>query len=133
MSIAVGHCDEINSPSKDIAVVAIEPDCKKQYGCLFCIHYLVHSDEADIHKLISFQYVIEAIRANAPNFEFSEDTFRDVAIRINAILEAVSQRSQASAELVVSIRKKYLIWVFSRHFGKGACSVMKRWGYTSNG
>lgn len=73
---------------------------------MFCIHYLVHSDEADIHKLISFQYVIEAIRANAPNFEFSEDTFRDVAIRINAILEAVSQRSQASAELVVSIREK---------------------------
>ncbi|WP_244185552.1 hypothetical protein [Ectopseudomonas oleovorans] len=106
VSIAVGHCDEINSPSKDIAVVAIEPDCKKQYGCLFCIHYLVHSDEADIHKLISFQYVIEAIRANAPNFEFSEDTFRDVAIRINAILEAVSQRSEASAELVVSIREK---------------------------
>lgn len=106
VSIAVGHCGEMNSPRKDVPIVAIEPDCKNQYGCLFCVHYLVHSDETDIHKLMSFQYVIEAIRANAPNFAFSEDTFKDVAIRIAAILDAISQRSQASAELVISMKEK---------------------------
>lgn len=105
-SIAVGHCDEMNSPSKDIPIVAIEPDCKTQYGCLFCIHYMVHSDESDIHKLMSFQYVIEAIRENAPNFEYSEETFKDVAIRIDAILDAISDRSDASAELVNSMKKR---------------------------
>lgn len=105
-SIAVGHCDEMNNPSKDIPVVAIEPDCKTQYGCLFCIHYVVHSDESDIHKLMSFQYVIEAIRENAPNFEYSEETFKDVAIRIDAILNAISDRSDASAELVSLMNKK---------------------------
>ncbi|WP_256593305.1 hypothetical protein [Pseudomonas sp. GP01-A14] len=107
--IAVGHCDEMNNPSKDIPVVAIEPDCKTQYGCLFCIHYVVHSDETDIQKLMSFQYVIEVIRENAPNFEYSEETFKDVAIRIDAILDAISERSDASADLV-KIMKKFLTW-----------------------
>jgi hypothetical protein len=106
VSIAVGQCDEMNNPSKDIPIVAIEPDCKTQYGCLFCIHYIVHSDESDIRKLMSFQYVIEAIRENAPNFEYSEQTFKDVAIRIDAILDAISSRSNASAELVNSMKKE---------------------------
>lgn len=106
ISIAVGHCDEMNNPSRDIPVVAIEPDCKTQYGCLFCIHYVVHSDESDIQKLMSFQYVIEAIRENAPNFEYSEETFKDVAIRIDAILDAISERSDASADLVKIMKKK---------------------------
>ncbi|MGF6398406.1 hypothetical protein ABH905_002072 [Pseudomonas frederiksbergensis] len=106
ISIAVGHCDSINSPEKDIPVVAIEPDCKTQYGCLFCVHYVVHSDELDVHKLLSFLYVIEGVRANAPNFEFSEEVFKDVVIRIDFILEAICKRSPEMASLVGSMRKR---------------------------
>ncbi|MCF5802868.1 hypothetical protein ALQ80_100838 [Pseudomonas coronafaciens pv. oryzae] len=106
VSIAVGHCDSIDSPEKDVSVVAIEPDCKTQYGCLFCVHYVVHSDELDIHKLLSFQYVIEGVRANAPDFEFSEEFFKDVVIRIDFILEAVCKRSPEIASLVGTMRKK---------------------------
>lgn len=104
--IAVGHCDEMNNPRKDIPIVAIEPDCNTQYGCLFCIHYLVHSDETDIHKLMSFKYVIDVVRENAPNFEYSEETFKDVAIRIDAILNAIAARSEASAKLVYSMNER---------------------------
>lgn len=104
--IAAGHCESIDSPQKDIPVVAIEPDCKTQYGCLYCVHYLVHSDEADIHKLMSFLYVIESVRANAPNFEFSEEIFKDLVVRIEVVLEAISERSAASAELVNAMRNK---------------------------
>lgn len=106
VSISVGHCEEIDKPQKDIPVVAIEPDCNTQYGCLFCVHYLLHSDEADIHKLLSFLYVIEGVRANAPNFQFSEEVFKDLVVRINAIVEAVSSRSVESAELVIAVKKK---------------------------
>lgn len=106
VSIAAGHCGKINSPEKDIPVVAIEPDCSSPYGCLFCVNYQVHSDETDVHKLASFQYVIDAIRNNAPVFQFSEETFKDLAIRIEVILDAISQRSQAASELVESIRSK---------------------------
>ncbi|MFO7071625.1 hypothetical protein P3E18_15325, partial [Pseudomonas aeruginosa] len=105
-SITIGHCDSFDSPEKDIPVVAIEPDCKTQYGCLFCVHYLVHSDESDIHKLLSFLYVIEGVRANAPSFEFSEEVFKDVVIRIDFILEAICSRSIEAEELVKSMRNR---------------------------
>jgi hypothetical protein len=105
-SIAVGHCDSIDSPEKDIPVVAIEPDCKTQYGCLFCVHYVVHSDEADIHKLLSFLYVIEGVRASAPSFEYSEEVFKDVVIRIDFILEAISKRSLEAENLIISMKNK---------------------------
>ena len=86
--------------------MSIAPDCKTQYGCLFCVHYLVHSDEADIHKLLSFLYVIEGVRSNAPNFEFSEEIFKEVIIRVDFILDAISERSIESANLVMMVRKK---------------------------
>jgi hypothetical protein len=106
VSTSVGHCEAMDSPQKDIPVVAIEPDCKTQYGCLFCVHYLVHSDEADVHKLLSFLYVVEGVRANAPNFQFSEAIFKDLVVRINSILEAISSRSDEAAELVKVVKKK---------------------------
>lgn len=106
VSIAVGHCDSLDNPQSDIPVVSIAPDCKTQYGCLFCVHYLVHSDEADIHKLLSFLYVIEGVRSNAPNFEFSEEIFKEVIIRVDFILDAISERSIESANLVMMVRKK---------------------------
>ncbi|WP_019334453.1 hypothetical protein [Pseudomonas syringae] len=105
-SIAVGYCDSMDLPEKDISVVSIEPDCKTQYGCLFCVHYVVHSDELDIHKLLSFLYVIEGVRANAPNFEFSEEVFKDVVIRIDFILEAVCKRSPEVEGLVGAMRSR---------------------------
>ena len=106
VSIATGHCGGMDKPSKDIPVVAIEPDCKSPYGCLFCEHYQVHSDEEDIHKLTSFQYVIDAIRNNAPVFSFSEETFKDLAVRIEAVLDAISQRSDSASQLVEAIKNK---------------------------
>ncbi|WP_339413834.1 hypothetical protein [Pseudomonas sp. EA_35y_Pfl2_R5] len=106
VSIATGHCGGMDNPSKDIPVVAIEPDCKSPYGCLFCEHYQVHSDEEDIHKLTSFQYVIDAIRNNAPVFSFSEETFKDLAVRIEVVLDAISQRSDSACKLVETIRSK---------------------------
>jgi len=106
VSIAVGHCESLDHPQSEIPVVSIEPDCKTQYGCLFCVHYLIHSDETDIHKLLSFLYVIEGVRSNAPNFEFSEKIFKEVVIRVDFILDAISDRSIESANLVVMMKKK---------------------------
>ncbi|WP_342248173.1 hypothetical protein [Pseudomonas sp. OTU2001] len=104
--IAAGHCDGLNDPVAEIPVVPIEPDCNSQYGCLYCIHYLVHSDETDIHKLMSFKYVVEAIRENAPNFEFSEEILKGVIVRISFILEGISKRSKSAADLVDVMNKK---------------------------
>ena len=55
---------------------------------------------------MSFKYVIDVVRENAPNFEYSEETFKDVAIRIDAILNAIAARSEASAKLVYSMNER---------------------------
>ena len=70
------------------------------------MNYQVHSDETDIHKLTSFQYVIDAVRQNAPVFKFSEETFKDLAVRIEVVLAAISQRSETTSKLVESVRNK---------------------------
>lgn len=106
VSIATGHCGGMNIPVKDIPVVAIEPDCKSPYGCLFCENYQVHSDETDVFKLTSFQYVVDAIRRNAPVISFSEETFKDLAVRIEVVLDAIAQRSEPARQLVEGVRRK---------------------------
>lgn len=106
VSIAAGHCGKLNSPERDIPLVSIEPDCSSPYGCLFCVNYQVHSDETDVHKLVSFQYVIDGIRRNAPVFTFSEEAFKDLSVRIEAVLDAISKRSSVAYQLVNSIKKK---------------------------
>ncbi|MPS59741.1 MAG: hypothetical protein E2594_21580 [Pseudomonas sp.] len=103
--IATGHCGGMNIPVKDIPVVAIEPDCNSPYGCLFCENYQVHSDEVDIFKLTSFQYVVDAIRRNAPVISFSEETFKDLAVRIEVVLDAIAQKSESARQLVESVRR----------------------------
>ena len=55
---------------------------------------------------MSFKYVIDVVRENVPNFEYSEETFKDVAIRIDAILNAIAARSEASAKLVYSMNER---------------------------
>lgn len=104
--IAAGHCGGMNIPVKDISDVAIEPDCTSPYGCLFCENYQVHSDEADVLKLTSFQYVVDAIRRNAPVISFSEETFKDLAVRIEVILDAIAQKSESARQLVEDVRRK---------------------------
>lgn len=106
VSIATGHCGGMNIPVKDIPVVAIEPDCNSPYGCLFCENYQVHSDETDVFKLTSFQYVVDAIRRNAPVISFSEETFKDLAVRIEAVLDAIAKKSELARQLVEDVRRK---------------------------
>lgn len=130
--IAAGHCDGLNDPVAEIPVVTIEPDCNSQYGCLYCIHYLVHSDEADIHKLMSFKYVVEAIRENAPNFEFSEEVLKGVIVRISFILEGISKRSKSASDLIGVMNKKVFELGILTPSGSAAYNAMRKWGSTSD-
>ncbi len=55
---------------------------------------------------MSFKYVVEAIRESAPNFEFSEEVFKDVVVRIGFIIEGISKRSKTASDLVEMMNKK---------------------------
>lgn len=108
VATGAGHCDGFNQPIpvRDLGAAAIEPNCRSQYGCLYCEHYICHSDEEDLHKILSLQYVINAVRKAAPDAAHAEALYKELSIRIEFILEALGERSDAVKQLVEAIKVK---------------------------
>lgn len=106
--IATGHCDAFNQPTpiSDSGPIAIEPNCHTQYGCLYCEHYVCHSDEEDVHKLMSLQYVINAVRKGAPDYAHAEVLYKELSIRIEFILSTLCERSESVRQMVDRVRAK---------------------------
>lgn len=106
IATAAGHCASFNQPNpvRNQGIAAIEPNCRTQYGCLYCEHFIVHSDEDDLHKLISLQYVINAVRKLAPDANHAELLYRDLSIRIEFLLEALGNRSEMVKQTIVKVR-----------------------------
>ena len=108
IATATGHCDGFNQPLpvRNLGGVAIEPNCRSQYGCLYCEHYICHSDEEDLHKIVSLQFVIHSVRKAAPDAAHAEALYKELSIRIGFILEALGDRSEAVKQLVETIKAK---------------------------
>lgn len=100
----VGHCEDFNHPVQTREEVPIQPNCETQYGCLYCENYMCHADEEDVHKLLSLQYVANAVRKTTADLQHAERLFKDLSIRIEFILEAVSERSKESSTLVAEVK-----------------------------
>lgn len=108
IATGAGHCDGFNQPIpvRDLGAAPIEPNCRIQYGCLYCEHYVCHSDEEDLHKVVSLQYVINAVRKAAPDAAHAEALYKELSIRIEFLLEALGERSDAVKQLVETIKVK---------------------------
>lgn len=108
ISTAAGHCNGFRQPLpvRDLGAIAIEPNCRSQYGCLYCEHYVCHSDEEDVHKLLSLQYVIDAVRKTAPDAAHAEALYKELSVRIEFILEALSKKSDAVKRTVEAVKDK---------------------------
>lgn len=108
ITTATGHCDGFNQPIpvRDLGTIAIEPNCRTQYGCLYCEHYICHSDEEDLHKILSLQYVINSVRKVAPDAPHAEALYKELSIRVEFILEALAERSDHVKQLVEAIKTK---------------------------
>lgn len=107
ISTAAGHCDDFNRPSVSgsLGTSLIEPNCRTQYGCLYCSHYICHSDEEDLHKLLSLQYVIESVRKVNADAGHADALFKDLSIRIDFIISAIGERSASTLHLVEAVRE----------------------------
>ena len=104
-SIAVGHCDEHDSPSPSMDNSPITPDCKTQYGCLYCEHYCCHADEEDIRKLFSLLYVVQTVCDMAVHFELADRLLKELGIRVQYVIELIKNKSKTIAELVQRLQK----------------------------
>lgn len=107
IAIAAGHCEDFNKPTPvtDIGLI-IEPSCRTQYGCLYCEHYVCHSDEDDLQKILSLQYVVNAVRKTAPDAAHAEALFKELSIRIEFIIDALSERSSLVKQTVETVRAR---------------------------
>jgi hypothetical protein len=106
ISTAAGHCDGFNLPMpvRDSGTSVIEPNCRTQYGCLYCENYICHSDEEDLHKLLSLQYVINAVRKASPDAVHAEALYRELSIRVELIIEELSDRSELVRHMVETVK-----------------------------
>ncbi|MFO8212288.1 hypothetical protein R2K36_33040, partial [Pseudomonas aeruginosa] len=75
-------------------------------GCLYCEHYLLHSDEEDFHKLLSLQYVINAVRRVAPDAAHAEALYKDLSLRVEFILGALGERSDSVKQTVETVKTR---------------------------
>jgi hypothetical protein len=106
--ITVGHCEDIGNPSvSEINEnVPIQVDCKSQYGCLYCENYSCHADEEDIHKLLSLAYVVDEVRNYGSDINHVESLFKELAIRIEYIINEIKNKSDANIDLVDTVKKR---------------------------
>lgn len=92
--ISLGLCTSPDQP-EPVTDTGIIPVCGKPEGCLFCDKYRVHSDETDIHKLLSCRYCVVATSGLATTEEQHSDFFGPVLQRIDFILEELARRLPA--------------------------------------
>ena len=98
----MGHCSSKN-PSLNTTYDNLDlepPNCSNPISCLFCENFVVHSDEEDIHKLLSAKKVFEMANL-APN---SENIYL-VIQKINEILDFIITNSPEKHEIILSGRK----------------------------
>lgn len=104
-STAVGHCDEMNDPRPLKTNTPITPNCKTQYGCLYCEHYICHADEEDIEKLLSLKYVLDAVRGMAEEYQRADNLFRGLCLRVEAVLARIENLYPDLTKRIEEIRK----------------------------
>lgn len=103
--IGTGHCDDFQHPEAMEDDPPIAPDCNSQMGCLYCEHYVCHSDAEDIKKLYSLLYVIEAVREMAIDFNHSDKLLLELTVRIQLVLTQMSAKSEDIKTMVESIKE----------------------------
>ena len=107
ISTASGHCVEYQQPKAAIDSPPIQPDCRTQYGCLFCTHYICHAnDETDVHKLFSLLYIITSVLNATGETTKARELFLMLSSRVRQILIQVKMKSKAGYENVDVYRDK---------------------------
>lgn len=104
--ISVGHCLNKGQPSAIIKKPPIPLNCKTQYGCLYCEHYLCHADEVDIWKLLSIRYVLKEVTKFSPDYERASELFDEIRLRITALLDRIRALGEKKEKLVEKLSHK---------------------------
>lgn len=103
-SIAVGQCgSKSGEPLPESKKPKIKPDCRNAFGCLYCLYFKLHADEEDLHKFLSFKYIVESLLKFSPDFQHGLGLLEDLYLRICGLLKMLKELSQEANDLVVRI------------------------------
>lgn len=92
---ASGHCDDYLNPEPAIPDPPIEPNCRTQYGCLFCSHYICHADDKeDSHKLVSLQYIVDGVLRASLERRKAKELLEKLSARVRSVLHQISIKSK---------------------------------------
>lgn len=96
----MGHCFSkiplLNSNYQNIDLE--KPNCSNPVSCLFCENYVIHTDEEDIHKLLSAKKVFEMANSS----QNSENIYL-VIQKINDILDYLIQYNSKTEQEIFQI------------------------------
>lgn len=95
-----GHC-RTNEPTRAIGFNdSIElPNCSNPASCLFCEHYVLHTDEIDIRKLISLRKIIDL----HPD---KNDEMQIVKYRVDEILKYIIDQNKDLIPLISMVKEE---------------------------
>ncbi len=103
------HCDASGaepSLAEGFTEKAPQPRCGQPESCLFCEHFVVHTDDEDVRKLLSLKDVLMKIKPKAKNFEHFEQIFVPVLYRIDEVLDQMQKQKPAMKSLIQRIKEE---------------------------
>lgn len=96
----MGHCSSktplLNNNYQNVDLE--KPNCSNPVSCLFCENYVIHTDEEDIHKLLSAKKVFEMANSS----QNSENIYL-VIQKINDILDYLIQSNSKTEQEIFQI------------------------------
>lgn len=97
--IPIGKCIDYGKPNTEVQLNAINIDCKKSEGCLFCDKFRCHADDEDIRKLYSVLFLIEETRKKASSIEHFNSVYLIVIERINNLMKELSKKHDSVEQI----------------------------------
>ena len=106
-TLPVGACVTATpQPEKALGFTAQAPtpNCQQFEHCLFCQHYAVHADDADIRKLLSLKSLLGYVKQKATDLIKWEQQFGVVLHRIDEVLNDLSNTYENLHDRIFSIQ-----------------------------
>lgn len=108
-TLPVGACVTATpQPEKALGFTAQAPtpNCQQFEHCLFCQHYAVHADDADIRKLLSLKSLLGYVKQKATDLIKWEQQFGVVLHRIDEVLNDLSNTYENLHDRIFSIQEE---------------------------
>lgn len=101
-----GICRDINKPLPSTKDSPLIPSCSDFKTCLNCKNYRVHSDENDIRKLLSLQYLIQISQSLSCSTEHYNQIYSEPLNTIESVLNQMIAIDKQMEKIILEIKSQ---------------------------